>query len=87
MPAVAGAFFLPDLSVSAGLDNLVDWVDCADWADCANWVVLGAGRACGDAGGPDGGRRGDLGDFAPLDDLVHLDGVATLLDCCDLAFI
>jgi hypothetical protein len=34
-----------------------------------------------------GGRRGDLGDFAPLDGLIDLDGVAALLDCCDLAFI
>ena len=81
MPAVAVAFFLSDLSVSAGLGN---WAARADCADCA---VVGAGRARGDAGGPDGGRRGDLGDFVPLDDLVDLDGVATLLDCCDLAFI
>ena len=81
MPAVAGAFFLPDLSVSAGLGN---WVDSADRADCA---VLGSGRTRGDAGGTNGGRRGDLGDFVPLDGLVDLDGVAALLDCCDLAFI
>lgn len=81
MLAIAGVVFLPDLSVSAGLGN---WVDRADWPD---WAVLGAGRTRGDAGGPNGGRRGDLGDFVPLDDLVDLDGVATLLDCCDLAFI
>ena len=81
MSPIAGVFFLPDLSVSAGPVNLVDWVDCADWA------VLGAGRIRGDAGGTNGGRRGDLGDFAPLDGLIDLDGVAALLDCCDLAFI
>ena len=78
MSPIAGVFFLPDLSVSAGPVNLVD---------CADWAVLGAGRIRGDAGGTNGGRRGDLGDFAPLDGLVDLDGVAALLDCCDLAFI
>ena len=84
MSPIAGVFFLPDLGVSAGPVNLVDWVD---WVDCADWAVLGAGRTRGDAGGTNGGRRGDLGDFAPLDGLVDLDGVAALLDCCDLAFI
>ncbi len=33
------------------------------------------------------GRRGDFGDFAPLDGLVDLDGIAALLDRRDLAFI
>jgi hypothetical protein len=84
MPAIAGLFFLPDPSVSAGVGN---WVGCADWADGVDGAVLGAGRTRIDAGSPNGGRRGDLGDFVPLDGLVDLDGVAALLDCCDLAFI